>query len=59
MNERPGKTKIAAGLECGMLWTVYKGINQGDIDLNDYGFEISKRNIKHDIEAVRNDFGSI
>lgn len=30
---RPGKTKIAAGLACGALWTVSKGINQGDIVL--------------------------
>ncbi len=29
----PGKTKIAAGLACGMLWTVSKGINLGDIVL--------------------------
>ncbi|SNS03022.1 restriction system protein [Humidesulfovibrio mexicanus] len=29
----PGKSKIAAGLACGMLWTVAKGINKGDIVL--------------------------
>jgi restriction system protein len=27
----PGKSKIAAGLACGMLWTISKGINKGDI----------------------------
>ena len=26
----PGKTKIGAGLACGMLWTVAKGIGSGD-----------------------------
>ena len=26
----PGKTKIGAGLACGALWTVAKGINKGD-----------------------------
>jgi len=30
---RPGKTKIAAGLSCGFLWTVSKGIRVGDIVL--------------------------
>lgn len=29
----PNKTKIAAGLACGMLWTVAKGIKEGDIVL--------------------------
>lgn len=27
----PDKSKVAAGLACGALWTVSKGINQGDI----------------------------
>jgi restriction system protein len=27
----PAKTKIAAGLACGMLWTIAKGIQKGDI----------------------------
>jgi restriction system protein len=27
----PGKSKIAAGLACGMLWTISKGIKKGDI----------------------------
>lgn len=29
----PGKTRIAAGLACGFLWTVSKGIARGDIVL--------------------------
>ncbi|PKP33299.1 MAG: DUF91 domain-containing protein [Bacteroidetes bacterium HGW-Bacteroidetes-16] len=29
----PGKGKVAAGLACGMLWTVCKGLNKGDIVL--------------------------
>lgn len=29
----PGKSKIAAGLACGALWTVSKGIERGDIVL--------------------------
>lgn len=29
----PGKSKIAAGLACGFLWTVAKGIKKGDIVL--------------------------
>ena len=29
----PSKTKIAAGLACGMLWTVAKGVKQGDLVL--------------------------
>lgn len=29
----PGKSKIAAGLACGALWTVAKGIKKGDIVL--------------------------
>ena len=31
--KNPGKSKIAAGLACGMLWTICKGILQGDIVL--------------------------
>jgi restriction system protein len=31
LKDNPTKTKIAAGLACGMLWTVCKGINDGDI----------------------------
>lgn len=33
MTNNPGKSKIAAGLACGMLWTVCKGIKIGDIVL--------------------------
>lgn len=29
----PDKSKVAAGLACGMLWTICKGINKGDIVL--------------------------
>jgi len=31
LKEHPDKTKIAAGLACGVLWTISKGINRGDI----------------------------
>ena len=31
LKKHPGKSKVAAGLACGMLWTVCKGINMGDI----------------------------
>ena len=34
----PNKTKVAAGLACGFLWTVSKGINTGDIVLCPDGF---------------------
>jgi restriction system protein len=27
----PGKTKISAGLACGMLWTITKGVQVGDV----------------------------
>jgi restriction system protein len=33
MNSHPGKTKIGAGLSCGQLWTICKGINIGDVIL--------------------------
>jgi restriction system protein len=33
----PDKTKIGAGLACGMLWTVAKGIRKGDIVLSPDG----------------------
>jgi restriction system protein len=33
MNKFPTKSKISAGLSCGALWTVSKGINKGDIVL--------------------------
>ena len=31
--ENPGKSKVAAGLSCGYLWTVCKGLSAGDIVL--------------------------
>jgi len=31
--KHPGKTRISAGLACGALWTVSKGISKGDIVL--------------------------
>jgi restriction system protein len=34
---RPDKTKIGAGLACGTLWTVSKGIQKGDIVLSPDG----------------------
>ena len=33
MATHPDKTKIGAGLACGALWTVSKGIQKGDIVL--------------------------
>jgi restriction system protein len=33
LDGRPDKTKVAAGLSCGMLWTLAKGIKIGDIVL--------------------------
>ncbi len=33
MKNNPGKSKISAGLACGALWTVSKGMNVGDIVL--------------------------
>ena len=34
---RPGKTKVSAGLACGMLWTIAKGLDEGDIILSPNG----------------------
>ena len=31
LNKNKGKTKVAAGLSCGQLWTICKGIKKGDI----------------------------
>lgn len=31
--KNPGKSKVSAGLSCGALWTVAKGVNKGDIVL--------------------------
>ena len=33
LEENPEKGKIAAGLSCGMLWTICKGLKIGDIVL--------------------------
>ena len=33
LGTHPGKSKVAAGLACGFLWTVSKGIKRGDIVL--------------------------
>lgn len=33
LEARPHKTKIAAGLACGAIWTIGKGLNIGDIVL--------------------------
>lgn len=33
LKANPDKTKIAAGLACGMLWTICKGLNKGDVVL--------------------------
>lgn len=37
LSTHPGKSKIAAGLACGALWTVAKGMQQGDIVLSPDG----------------------
>jgi len=31
LDNHPTKSKIAAGLACGFIWTVSKGLRQGDI----------------------------
>jgi len=33
LQNRPNKTKVAAGLACGAIWTVSKGVQKGDIIL--------------------------
>ncbi len=59
--KHPGKTKIGAGLACGALWTVSKGINKGDFVLcpdgsgqyrvgeviGDYTYEAGKHPFHH------------
>ena len=40
ISARPEKTKVAAGLACGMLWTICKGLEVDDIVL-----ELSKHHI--------------
>lgn len=31
LNDNPSKSRVAAGLSCGQLWTIAKGIKKGDI----------------------------
>jgi len=38
LNIHPDKTKVAAGLSCGQLWTICKGIRLGDIVISPDGF---------------------
>lgn len=33
LNQNPDKTKVSAGLACGMLWTITKGVQVGDVVL--------------------------
>ncbi|OPY84623.1 MAG: hypothetical protein A4E71_02580 [Smithella sp. PtaU1.Bin162] len=33
LQQNPSKTKVAAGLACGMLWTIAKGVQIGDVVL--------------------------
>lgn len=33
LEQNPGKTRVAAGLSCGMLWTIAKGVQAGDVVL--------------------------
>ena len=37
LKENPEKTKVAAGLACGAVWTVCKGMNIGDIIISPDG----------------------
>ena len=37
LENKPGKTKVAAGLACGAIWTVSKGMNNGDTVLSPDG----------------------
>lgn len=37
LENNPGKKKVAAGLSCGALWTVSKGIQKGDVVLSPDG----------------------
>ncbi|WP_417480935.1 endonuclease NucS domain-containing protein [Maricaulis sp.] len=37
LKNNPDKSKVAAGLACGMLWTICKGISDGDIILTPDG----------------------
>jgi len=37
LNNHPGKSKVSAGLACGALWTVTKGLKRGDIIISPDG----------------------
>ena len=37
LKTHPNKTKVAAGLACGMLWTICKGIKKGDVIISPDG----------------------
>ena len=37
LSNHPGKSKVAAGLSCGAIWTVSKGIKKGDVVLSPNG----------------------
>jgi restriction system protein len=37
LKNNPGKTKIGAGLSCAFIWTLCKGLNEGDIVVTPYG----------------------
>ena len=37
LEKHPGKTRVGAGLSCGALWTIAKGINIGDIIISPNG----------------------
>jgi len=37
MTNVPGKSKVAAGLACGSLWTIAIGVNEGDVVLSPTG----------------------
>lgn len=37
LQNHPGKSRIAAGLACGMLWNISKGIQKGDVILSPDG----------------------
>jgi restriction system protein len=38
LDKDPSRGRISAGLACGSLWTVCKGINEGDIILSPNGY---------------------
>ena len=55
---RPGKTKIAAGLACGFVWTVGRGIKVGDIVMFDWNDNNSLDHVQI-VSAVENVNGQI